>query len=233
MSTKQLFNQSSSGQSLANDSRTGTLAWPAAVAFSVLALASSPTIQWNRQRHWFSCLQACAGGVLAPEVKDDLAISPLPRWKELQPLINRLRELHMTDRSLLAYNGNLIHLYPALELHPATRYVYLDVLARCFPRRRSEMLAELERRNIEFVVSDLQEDGWERDAADESLLPKEISERAASLFFPYNQTPIFRSGGYVLFRISRPPGSLTSDYSPLASSVSLGITGGLSEPNRQ
>jgi len=232
-STQQLFNPSSSNQSLANDGRTGTLALPAAVAFFVLALFSSPTIQWNRQRHWFSCLQACADGVLAPEVKDDLAISPLPRWKELQPLIDKLRELHVTDMSLLAYNGNLIHLYPALDLHPATRYVYLDVLARCFPRRRSEMLAELERCNIEFVVSDLQEDGWEQDAVDESLLPVEISERSASLFFPYNQTPIFRSGGYVLFRISRPPGSLTSDYSPLERTVSLDITERSSEPKRQ
>jgi len=232
-STRQPFNQSSSSQSSANDGRTGTLVWPAVVAFSMLALVSSPTIQWNRQRHWFSCLQGCAGGVVAPEVKDDLAISPLPRWKELQPLIDKLRELHVTDKSLLAYNGNLIHLYPALDLHPATRYVYLDVLARCFPRRRSEMLAELERCNIEFVVSDLQEDGWEQDAVDESLLPVEISERSALLFFPYNQTPIFRSGGYVLFRISRPPRSLTSDYSPLERTVSLDITERSSEPKRQ
>ena len=71
--------------------------------------------------------------------------------------------MSIPDRELLAYNGNLIHLYPQIKFDPPTRFVYLDVLARCFPRRRQEMLQELERCNVQFVAANLREDGWEDD----------------------------------------------------------------------
>ena len=94
--------------------------------------------------------------------------------------------------------------------------MYPDVLARCFPRRRQEMLQEIERRHVRYVVANLREDGWEDDVPLNKLLPAALEAGKTELFFPYNQRPVFRSGSFVLFEVDSPPGSLTSEYFPLA-----------------
>ena len=185
----------------------------------VVALAEasmSPAFAWNRQQHWASCVRACVGQPLAAEAKDEIALVPFPRWSELQPVVTHLKQLSVPDRSVLAYNGNLIHLYPQTDSHAPTRFVYVDVLARCFPRRRPEIQDSLDSSGIRYVISDLREDGWEGSLTDHELLPLQISQHSDSMFFPYNQKPVFRSGGYVLFEVVRTAGFLTSDYSPLA-----------------
>ena len=79
-----------------------------------------------------------------------------------------------------------------------------------------QMVDELESSGMQYVISDLIEDGWEGAMPEEALLPDEIAQRRHSMFFPYNQTPVFRSGSYVLFQVDSPVGMLTSDYSPLS-----------------
>jgi hypothetical protein len=161
-------------------------------------------------------LSACIYGSLPTDVRDSISQSPFPTWAELEPLIDQLREMKISDRELLAYNGNLIHLYPQLKFDPPTRFVYVDVLARCFPRRHTEMLQEIERDNVRYVVANLREDGWDDDLPPGKLLPAALEASRRELFFPYNQRPIFRSGSYVLFEVNSPPGSLTSEYFPLS-----------------
>jgi hypothetical protein len=187
---------------------------PVAIGLLGLCIVTSPVCRPSRQQYWLDCVDACIGTPLMPQVKDDLALCPLPRWTELQPLLDRIRELAIPDRSVMAYSGNLVHLYPELRLHPPTRFVYLDTLARCFPGRRPEMLAELEQSGIRYVVCHLIEDGWEGDLSGPAVLP--LPQPSAKMFFPYNQTPIFRSGSYVLFEVNRPIGWLTSEHCPLS-----------------
>lgn len=206
--------------------RSDRLLVPAGIAFMAIALFTSPAARWSRQRHWMTCAAACVFGEIDPQVKDDLSRNPFPRWEELQPVIDRLRQSRVPDRTVLAYNGNLIHLYPVLGFHPPTRFAYVDVLARCFPRRRPEMLAELDAGSIQFVVSDLKEDGWEEPLADHELLPRQITQHSREMFFPYNQRPIFRSGSYVLFEVDKPCGSLSSEYCPLSNLPSFRMTDG-------
>lgn len=204
-------------QTAADDRATWkTLTLPAFAAFLCLALVVSPMVRWNRQQLWLECVQACSGSALSPQSKDQIAQFPFPRWTELQPMIEHLREAGIADKALIAYNGNLIHLYPELGIPPVTRFVYLDVLARSFPGRRSEMIAALERSAVRFVVSDLREDGWEGDLPTNGLLPASLADRQSSLCFPYNQTPVFRSGGYVLFQIDHPVERLSEKYVPLS-----------------
>jgi len=148
--------------------------------------------------------------------RDQIAQIPIPRWTELQPMLDFARQTRIANESLMAYNGNLIHLYPELGFQPATRFVYLDVLARSFPERRNMMIAAVEQSAVRFVVSDLREDGWEGDIPDSSLLPPSLVKHQTELCFPYNHTPVFRSGGYVLFRIDYPITRLSGDYVPPA-----------------
>ncbi len=203
-------------QSAARTTSARVLIIPMACAFAVLVLAASPLIRPNRLKHWLECVRACFGGELSPTSKDGLALSPFPRWSELQPMLDHIQAQRIPDRSLMAYNGNLIHLYPELTLRPPTRFVYLDVLARLFPDRRDQMAEEFAASDVKWAVSDLIEDGWEGELDDRALLPEEISRNRAEMFFPYNQTPVFRSGGYVLFRIDQPIGRLTDAYLPLS-----------------
>ena len=192
------------------------LIYAATIVFACLVFAVSPVFRWQRQRLWLPCVRACFGTPLSPEMRDRIAQVPFPRWSELQPILDHTRQIGIADESLMAYNGNLIHLYPELGFQPATRFVYLDVLARSFPDHRALMISAIEDSAVRYVVSDLREDGWEGDIPDGVLLPPSVAEHQAELCFPYNQTPLFRSGGYVLFRIDQPVARLSSEYVPLA-----------------
>jgi hypothetical protein len=187
----------------------------ASVIVIMSVMSSGLSIQ-SRLTYLRPCVSACVYGSLSPDVRDSISQSPFPCWAELKPLTDHLRELNVSDRQLLAYNGNLIHLYPQMKFDPPTRFVYLDVLARCFPRRHTEMLQEVERRNVRYVVANLREDGWDDEVPSNKLLPVVLEASKAKLFFPYNQRPVFRSGSYVLFEVDAPPGSLTSQYFPLS-----------------
>ena len=182
----------------------------------IMSVVSSGFGIQSRLAYFRPCFSACVYGSLPTNVRDSISQSPFPCWAELEPLIDHLRRLDISDRELLAYNGNLIHLYPRLKFDPPTRFVYVDVLARCFPRRRPEMLQEIERDNVRYVVANLTEDGWDEDLPPGKLLPAALEASRRELFFPYNQQPIFRSGSYVLFEVDSPPGSLTSEYFPLS-----------------
>ena len=182
----------------------------------VMSVASSVSSIQSRLAYVQPCLSACIYGSLPTDVRDSISQSPFPCWAELEPLFDQLREMNLSGRDLLAYNGNLIHLYPQLKFDPPTRFVYVDVLARCFPRRHTEMLQEIERDNVRYVVANLREDGWDEQVPSNKLLPAALEASKTKLFFPYNQRPIFRSGSYVLFEVDSPPGSLTSQYFPLS-----------------
>ena len=182
----------------------------------IMSIMSSGISIRSRLTHLQPCFSACVYGSLPTEIRDSISQSPFPCWGELEPLIDHLREKGIPDRELLAYNGNLIHLYPRLRFDPPTRFVYLDVLARCFPRRRTEMLQEVELCNVRYVVANLTEDGWEDDVPSGQLLPAALEAARTELFFPYNQRPVYRSGSYVLFEVDSPPRSLASRYFPLS-----------------
>jgi hypothetical protein len=193
----------------------GPVSCVASVIVVMSTMSSGLRIQ-SRLAYLQPCLSACVYGSLPTNVRDSISQSPFPSWGELEPLIDQLREMKISDRELLAYNGNLIHLYPQLKFDPPTRFVYVDVLARCFPRRHTEMLQEIERNNVRYVVANLKEDGWDDELPPGKLLPAALEASGRELFFPYNQRPIFRSGSYVLFEVDSPLGSLTSLYFPLS-----------------
>lgn len=141
-------------------------------------------------------------------------------------MMEHLQRSHVKPQRLMAYSGNLIHVYPELHQMPPTRFVYLDALARCFPGRRDEMLRAVQAAGVDYVLADLQEDGWEDAPQDGVLLPGAIAANSATLPFPWNQTPVFRSGSYVLLRCDQPPGGLSSEYQPLSQLQATKLTYG-------
>lgn len=184
-------------------------------SFVLVAVLASGLILPERLRHWPSCVHAMTGMPLNPSLRDAISRTPLPRWKELQPMLDHIAAMNPADRSVLAHSCYLIHVYPELQLTPPTRFVYLDVLARLFPDRREEMVAAVAACGAEWVIADLAECGWEEPVPDGELLPSTMTESEQRLF-PWNQTPVFRSGGYVLLRLDQPVGELSHESMPLS-----------------
>lgn len=182
--------------------------------FLVLVLLTTPLLRMSRIVTWKSCVAGLAGTPVSAEVRDAISLSPLPRWKELEPLVNYLKRQSPADREVLAHSCFLIYLYPELRLHPPTRYVYLDVLARLFPDRREEMLEAVVNSETRWVVADLMESGWDQPLPENDLLPENLPRA----HFPWNQVPMYRSGGYVVFQRQDPPGKISDRQSPLRSS---------------
>ncbi|MBL8812104.1 MAG: hypothetical protein JNM43_18205 [Planctomycetaceae bacterium] len=199
----------------------------------MLSVPGSALMQSHRLRAWSPCVAALVTGNLDSTHRDAIAQTPFPRWTELTSMMEHLETSGVKPQRLMAYSGNLIHVYPGLHQMPPTRFVYLDALARCFPAKRQEMLKAVELADVDYVLADLQEDGWEETPAEGCLLPAEISASSAALPFPWNQTPVFRSGSYVLLRCDQQTGELSSEYQPLSRLRATQLTHRGSEPPPQ
>lgn len=196
--------------------RPACLVSGAVLCWLVIAVPGSSLMQKERIQTWRSCVVALSSGRIDDVTRDAISQTPFPRWTELSRMMEQLQHSRLRPQRLMAYSGNLIHVYPGLHQMPPTRFVYLDALARCFPARRQEMLKAVQTAGVDYVLADLQEDGWEETPSDGRLLPDEISASAPTLPFPWNQTPVYRSGSYVLLRCDQPTGELSSEYQPLS-----------------
>jgi hypothetical protein len=189
------------------------------VAFVVLSLFAaliSPASNPQRLSNWQVCIREGS----TPAVRSALQLEQTFQWNELQPVIEYLDDQNVQDGEVTAYSGALCHIYPRLGIAPSTRYVFLDVIARVFRSRTDEIQDAVENCNHRFVVSSLFEAGMARDVIDgdtdpTTLLPASFPE-AERQRFPYTQPVVFRSGQYLVHRVTEPIGPLCTEYLPLA-----------------
>lgn len=192
-------------------------AWPLLAATVSLLVVTTPATSFSRLSWWGACLRE--GPTTAAQ--DALQQSPIVNRTQLEPVLSFLRESDIEDGELTVYSGYLVGIYRALDLQPSTRFALLDVEARVFPSRVSEMTSALSRSRQRFVVSNLIESGFPPEQIDpetthtEPQLPTAFpASRLAE--FPYNQRLVFRSGPYLIHEVHSPVGTLTTDYLPLA-----------------
>lgn len=176
-------------------------------AFLVLALLVSPTIRSHRLAVWPRCF---AEGSSA-EVRNRLAHSPDPDWRDLERVADYLRTLDLRDGELTCLHNNTTRLYVELGLRPSTRYPYLESMFIFFPDRHDEFFAALEASPQRFVVTNLCASGLSIAAARDIgpagpdapppafLAPKEPT-------FPWSQPVVFRAGSFLVHRVSGPLG---------------------------
>ncbi len=184
--------------------------WNAAVVgFVLLALSVSPATRISRLSCWSDCL---ANGS-TPELRDRLTDVRFPHWQELQPVVEYLRQQNLRDGELTTYNVHLVHLYPMLDLQPSTRFVFLETISRLFPDQRRMVQRSLERSRQRFVVTELIESGMtEEDAtavgpagphAPPPAFPTGIQNT-----FPWSHPVVFRSGRYLVHKVTSATGEL-------------------------
>jgi hypothetical protein len=186
---------------------------------AMFVLEPSAVVQWRRLKHWQECVSTPAPDLLAPETRDDLRIWPFPRWVEFEPLLRFLEDKQLKDRSVLVYSGNMMPVYPRLNLHAPAKYLYPDVGARLFPGMRDTFLNAYQESPMMYIVCDIREDGWTGDDPQGLFKLSDVGLTPDTVFFPYNQEPVFRSGGYLVFEKTAELGTMTTVYEPLGKPI--------------
>ena len=138
-------------------------------------------------------------------------------WRELRAVEEYLRRVEpaLGPGELNCWHDTTHPLYLALDLDPATRYMhYGTAYGIRSEEKRAQISAEVAASRQRYVVADLMRatrDGqkvydpaaWKGGEFLPAWLPPE--ERAK---FPWNQTPVFRAGRYVVFKVDQPLGEV-------------------------
>ncbi|MFO0802959.1 MAG: hypothetical protein U0791_07525 [Gemmataceae bacterium] len=165
-------------------------------------------VVWGRPalEEWPRCFHECG----SPELRDRLGrFTDTPwgtNWEQLRDVENYLRTVDppLGDRELTCWHDTTHPLYLSLGLEPSTRYMHYGTV---FPLRGKvdEIRNEVIRSPQRYVVSDLlrmTRDPMKAQAGEgvPAWLPPRERER-----FPWNQAVVFRSGRYVVHRVTRTP----------------------------
>jgi hypothetical protein len=113
------------------------------------------------------------------------------------------------DGELTCYHNTTHPLYLDLNLKPSTRFLHYATVFDAFPSRRGEVRRELEASGQRYVVSDLLAVGVQVPSplSDPLKLPAEFPRYWVKVF-PWTQPIIYRSGRYLVHRVTRPVGEV-------------------------
>jgi hypothetical protein len=180
--------------------------------FAVLVAARSLVSEGQRLALWGRCWRE--GG--SPEVRNGLARvsgADATDWVHLARVAEFLREQGVRDGELTCYHRGTTPLYLELGVRPATRLVWVDILVHFFPGHADRMRAELSQSGQRYVVSDL------RVASPKGLAGNGRTDQTPALppnfpgdwatRYPWSEPVVFRSGRYLVHRVTGPVGTLT------------------------
>jgi hypothetical protein len=181
----------------------------AAVVFLAVALASSPTLNWDRLATWGTCV----AGESTPVLQDRLKLLAYPDWSDLHRVADFLRKQDVRDRETNCFQSSLVHLYGMLDRRPATRFVFLEHWIVIYPERHEVLRQALAASPQRFVVTDLVAAGIPPDrienlAAGSTVLSLAGNDTLADAVYPWSYPIVFRSGRYAVHRVDGPVGVL-------------------------
>ena len=183
---------------------------PVAVACLVLALLCSPVWRLSRLGCWSTCITQGS----TPDVRDRLRMLVTPSFSDMEKVAEFLRQQSVRQGELVCFNDSLVHLYPRMQLQPPTRFVYLNALLVYFSDRRQLLHEALARTPQRFVVVDAGFSGLTREqalavgAGGPSAPPPALATNTKNTY-PWSHPIVFRSGPYLVYRITGPMGRLT------------------------
>ncbi len=167
--------------------------------FVLVAALKHPMLEPQRLRLWPRCLQEGS----TAEIRDLLALTRRTSWEDLAKVGDYLSDLELRDGELTCYNNPTNPLYLALNLQPSTRFVYPDNVMRCNPGHRDEVRRDLAASKQRVVVSDLYLLGSNANLYS-SESRKSPDAEAILRQFPWSQPILFRSGRYLVHRVTGP-----------------------------
>tara|TARA_R110002111_G_scaffold262289_1_gene337747 strand:+ start:8309 stop:10048 length:1740 start_codon:yes stop_codon:yes gene_type:complete len=185
-----------------------TWGWKGGMAFFLMMVVlSHPAFKPQRAMLWKTCLLNSSDARL----KSQLALLVQVDWEDLDAVSKYLQSQNLKDRELHCYNSTLVYLYPELSVKPATRFVFFDSVLIFCPNHRKELYAAINDSPQEFIVTDLIDSGFGREAAlAKSSNPDQITppDYPVSLkgAYPWSNPVVFRSGRYLVHKVERPLG---------------------------
>jgi hypothetical protein len=189
---------------------------PRRVSFAAtLAIGISLVMRSGQLELWPQCVGESGGSSL----RAALGRLPLPSWPHLERVERFLRERNVRDGELTCHHTHTVHLYPALDVKPSTRYVFTETHLRLFPSRANEIGDALARSNQRFVVTSLLEAGVDPELALDDSEPenwRQLCSLRALSSFPFDQPVVFRSGPYLVHEVAGPLGPMETRFFPLA-----------------
>jgi len=192
-------------------SARGQIRWQrVAVAFLMLALLCSPVWRVSRLGCWSTCIMRGS----TPAIRDRLRMLVTPSFGDLEKVAEFLQQQSVRQGELVCINDSLVHLYPRMQLQPPTRFVYLNALLVYFSDRRQLFYKALARTPQRFVVVDTGSSGLTREQSlavgpgGPSAPPPALATNTKNTY-PWSHPIVFRSGPYLVYRITGPMGNLT------------------------
>ncbi len=201
----------------------GTLAVQAAAVAAGVGSVTRPTDYFPMEvprvasRAAWSAWRQCFGPG-SPALRDRLRHHPVhcsPTWADLAAVEGYLRSVEppLRDGELLAFHDSPHPLYLSMHLKPATRYLHFGTVT-AMRSQQPRIAAEVRRAAPRYVVSDLKRMTWDKtvDGAPDARgdpgglpawLPLSVRDS-----FPWDQPVAFRSGRYVVHRVTRPIGDV-------------------------
>lgn len=179
--------------------------------FLGLVLWHHPLLKGDRLSFWSRCLREGS----SPEVRDGLSFEDRqapPSWVDLARVASFLRTQGLRDGELTCYSQHTSHLYLELNLTPAVRFPLLDTVIYLFPDPEHQQLIcrELNAGHQRLVVTDIQDAGLAMDAVIDvtvgqtlplhDQLPLDMAKA-----FPWSEPIVFRSGTYLVHRVTTSP----------------------------
>lgn len=202
----------------------GAVVWPRCTAVLRLllvtclmgfALPAHPLLAPERLSWWGRCM----GEGSTPAARDALAMEILtetPTWTDLARVAEFLRTQGLKDRELTCFHNSTHPLYLELGLEPSAPFLHWGTFLGAFRSKREFMRRQLEQSPQKLVVSDLFAVGFKLSdlarAADRDAprLPADFPARWAK-YFPWTEPIVFRSGRYVIHRVTGPVRELWQD----------------------
>ncbi len=175
--------------------------------FLMMVVFSFPAFKPQRAMLWKTCLLNSSDARL----KSQLALLVQVDWEDLDAVKQYLQSQNLKDGQLHCYNSTLVYLYPELSVKPATRFVFFDSVLIFCPNHRKELYTAINESSQEFIVTDLIDSGFGRDAAlakssnPSQIMPPDypVSLKGA---YPWSNPVVFRSGRYLVHQVARPLG---------------------------
>ena len=165
--------------------------------FLVFVLARFPALCANRLNVWARC---CREGSTAA-LRDRLTLLPKVSWSDLERVKSFLRDQRVGDGELSCTHMSAIHLYRELDVNPATPFAFLQSPLISFRSRQGALFAEVAASRQRFLVCDAEGFGMEKLRA--ALHWDEDPEYTPPpSLYPWSNRLVFRSGRYLVFRLS-------------------------------
>jgi hypothetical protein len=178
-------------------------------AATVAAVLWCLAFRVERVRLWARC---CREGA-TPEIQSLLATRTDSPYGvdavHLARVADYLRGQKVGDGELTCMSGCTHPLYLDLDVKPSTRFPQVEMTTLFFVHHRDDVLAELNASRQRFIVSDLTWTGLTAQEAEEAnpddplALPREFPDKFA-LLYPWDEPVVFRSGRYLVHRVTRP-----------------------------